>query len=140
MCRQNCIRPHFWYNRRLFCSEPHNLVIAMRNLILSAACLAAVAGTAVEAADALASGDVEAGRLKAYTCTGCHGIPGYNNVYPTYKVPKIAGQNEQYLSAALKAYQAGERHHATMELQAKSLSDQDIEDIAAYFATLGGDN
>ena len=68
----------------------------------------------------------------------CHGIPGYNNVYPTYNVPKIGGQNYAYLVAALKAYQNGERDHATMELQALSLNDGDIEDISAYFASLGG--
>lgn len=112
----------------------------MRNLILSVANLAAAAGMVLASGTALAAGDAEAGRVKAYTCTGCHGIPGYNNVYPTYKVPKIGGQNYPYLTAALKAYRAGERHHATMELQAKSLSDKDIEDIAAYFASLGGDN
>lgn len=87
---------------------------------------------------ASAAGDVEAGKQKAYTCTGCHGIPGYNNVYPTYKVPKIGGQNYGYLVSALQAYKNGARRHATMELQAQALSDQDIEDVAAYFASLGG--
>ncbi len=84
----------------------------------------------------LAAGDPEEGRIKAYTCTGCHGIPGYNNVYPTYKVPKIGGQNYEYLVIALKAYRDGARDHATMKLQAKALSDEDIEDVAAYFAAL----
>ena len=88
---------------------------------------------------AAADGDIQAGKIKSYTCTGCHGIPGYNNVYPTYKVPKIGGQNYQYLVDALKAYRAGERDHATMDWQASALSDQDIEDIAAYFASLGKD-
>lgn len=111
----------------------------MRNLIISAASLTAAAGLALTAGIALAAGDVEAGRIKAYTCTGCHGIPGYNNVYPTYKVPKIGGQNDEYLAAALKAYRDGERDHPTMELQAKSLSDQDIADIAVYFASVGGE-
>jgi len=107
----------------------------MRNPMISAAFLAAAAVLAPHAVRA--EGDAEAGKIKAYTCTGCHGIPGYNNVYPTYKVPKIGGQNHPYLVAALKAYRAGDRHHATMELQAKSLSDQDIEDVAAYFSSLG---
>ena len=112
----------------------------MRNLTLSAVALAAAAVLALTTGSALAAGDAETGQIKAYTCTGCHGIPGYNNVYPTYKVPKIGGQNYEYLTAALKAYRDGERHHSTMELQATSLSDQDIEDVAAYFASLGGDN
>ena len=110
----------------------------MRNLILSAAILT-VSGLALPL-DSARAGDAEAGKVKAYTCTGCHGIPGYSNVYPTYKVPKIGGQNYEYLAAALRAYRDGERHHSTMELQAASLSDQDIEDIAAYFASLGNGN
>jgi cytochrome c553 len=88
---------------------------------------------------AYAAGDVAAGKIKGYTCTGCHGIPGYNNVYPTYNVPKIGGQNYEYLTLALKAYRDGERDHKTMDLQAQALSDQDIEDVAAYFASLGGE-
>ena len=88
--------------------------------------------------NSLAAGDPEAGKVKSYTCTGCHGIPGYKNVYPTYHVPKIGGQNEAYLDASLKAYRSGERQHKTMVLQAESLSDQDIADIAAYFASLSG--
>jgi cytochrome c553 len=80
-----------------------------------------------------AEADAKIGATKAYTCTGCHGIPGYNNIYPTYKVPKLGGQNFEYLVAALHAYRDGERKHSTMELQASSLSDQDILDISAYF-------
>ena len=86
---------------------------------------------------ASAAGDVERGRLAGYTCSGCHGIPGYNNVYPTYKVPKVGGQNYAYLVSALNAYRNGERKHPTMVAQASSLSDQEIEDVAAYFASLG---
>jgi cytochrome c553 len=110
----------------------------MRYLTLPVASLL-TAGLLLFVEPAEADGDIEAGKIKAYTCTGCHGIPGYNNVYPTYKVPKIGGQNYQYLVTALKAYRAGERDHATMDLQASALSDQDIEDIAAYFASLGKD-
>jgi cytochrome c553 len=110
---------------------------SMRNLTIPALLLSA-ASTLITAETAQAAGDVEAGRVKAYTCTGCHGIPGYNNIYPTYKVPKIGGQNYEYLVLALKAYRDGERDHKTMDLQAESLSEQDIEDVAAYFASLGG--
>ncbi len=81
-------------------------------------------------------GNAKAGEIKAYTCTGCHGIPGYNNVYPTYKVPKLGGQNYQYLVSALHAYRDGERKHATMQNQASSLSEQDILDISAYFVEI----
>ena len=83
---------------------------------------------------ASAQGDVEAGKNKAYTCTGCHGIDGYRNAYPEYHVPKIHRQNFEYLVAALGAYRSGERSHPTMRAQGESLSDQDIADIAAYLS------
>ena len=79
-------------------------------------------------------GDAASGQKIAYTCNGCHAIPNYKNVYPTYSVPKLHGQRPQYLIAALKAYKSGERSHGTMHSQASSLSDQDIADVAAYLA------
>lgn len=84
-----------------------------------------------------AAGNAEAGKLKAETCMGCHGVPSYSNVYPTYHVPRLGGQHEQYIVAALKAYQDGQRAHGTMQAQAASLSEQDIADIAAYFSSYG---
>lgn len=91
---------------------------------------------AILTATPAAAGDAEAGQKKAETCIGCHGIPNYSNMYPTYKVPKIAGQHESTIIAALKAYRNGERQHATMSPQAAAMTDQDIEDIAAYLASL----
>ena len=85
----------------------------------------------------LAAGDPEAGRQKAYTCLGCHGIEAYKNVYPTYYVPKLGGQNAEYIIAALNAYANGERPHSTMHAQAATLSPEDMADIAAYFAAAG---
>lgn len=82
-------------------------------------------------------GDPEAGRTKAYTCTGCHGITGYVNVYPTHRVPKLGGQHAEYIVSALAAYRDGRREHPTMGAQANRLSDQDISDIAAYFSSFG---
>ena len=90
--------------------------------------LATLATTATYAA-----GDTEAGRSKAFTCMGCHGVPSYTNAYPTYHVPKLGGQHAPYLVAALQAYKNGQRNHGTMRAQASNLSDQDMEDIAAYF-------
>ena len=84
--------------------------------------------------NAFAAGDYKAGKIKAYTCTGCHGIVNYNNTYPTYHVPRIGGQNEEYVVISLKAFRSGERKHNNMNLQAEALSDQDIEDIAVYLA------
>jgi cytochrome c553 len=83
---------------------------------------------------AYAAGDAARGKELSYTCLGCHGIENYKNVYPTYSVPELVGQHPEYLIAALKEYRSGERSHGTMHVQAASLSDQDIEDIALYFA------
>lgn len=81
---------------------------------------------------ASAKGNAETGKTLAYTCTGCHGIAQYKNAYPSYYVPKIAGQNETYIVNALTAYAKGERNHPTMGAQAMGFSAQDIADIAAY--------
>jgi len=83
---------------------------------------------------AWSEGDAAEGAKKAYTCLGCHGVKHYVNTYPTYHVPKLAGQHQVYLISALKAYRDGQRKHETMQANAASLSDQDIADIAAYFA------
>ncbi len=80
------------------------------------------------------AGDAKRGQTLAYTCNGCHAIPNYKNVYPTYSVPRLHGQRAQYLEAALKAYKSGERSHGTMHSQAASLSEQDMADVAAYLA------
>jgi len=95
-------------------------------LITSLLCLASFS--------TFAAGDYQAGKIKAYTCTGCHGIANYKNTYPTYHVPRIGGQNKEYLVIALQGFKSGEREHKTMNLQAEALSDQDIEDIAVYLA------
>jgi cytochrome c553 len=83
---------------------------------------------------AQAAGDPVRGKPLGYTCLGCHGIDSYKNVYPTYNVPRLRGQHADYLAAALKEYRGKERSHLTMWAQASSLSDQDIEDVAAYLA------
>jgi len=84
-------------------------------------------------APAHSAGDAARGKELSYTGLGCHGIADYKNVYPTYSVPELAGQHPEYLVAALRAYKNGERSHATMHQQAASLSDQEMQDIAAYF-------
>ena len=88
---------------------------------------------------AFAAGDAVAGAEKAHTCLGCHGVEHYVNVYPSYHVPRIAGQNAEYLIAALQAYRAKQRPHQTMQANAGLLTDQDIEDIAAWFAAQGAE-
>jgi cytochrome c553 len=78
--------------------------------------------------------DVARGAKLAYTCHGCHGIPNYKNAYPVYSVPKLGGQHTAYLVVALKAYASQERAHATMHSHATTMSEQDMQDIAAYLA------
>ncbi|MEM8984408.1 MAG: c-type cytochrome [Pseudomonadota bacterium] len=84
-----------------------------------------------------ADGDADRGKVLAYTCLGCHGIEGYRNAYPSYRVPMLGGQSPEYIGIALRAYRSGERSHSTMQAQAASLSDEDISDLAAYFARKG---
>lgn len=106
--------------------------MTMKPLLLTA-CL----GLAFATHGAFAKGDPKNGEKLVYTCSGCHGIPGYKNAYPNFRVPKIGGQSETYLIAALTEYRKGERKHPTMHAQASSFSEQDIGDIAAYLSTLG---
>ena len=79
-----------------------------------------------------AAGDAANGRLLGYTCMGCHGSEGYRNAYPSYRVPKLGGQHEEYIVASLTAYRDSKRPHPTMQAHGASLSDQDIADLAAY--------
>jgi cytochrome c553 len=98
--------------------------------------IATTSSPALYAADAAAKGDAKAGKPLVYTCGGCHGVSGYMNAYPNYHVPRIAGQNYDYLVAALTAYKTGERDHPTMRAQGESLSAEDIRNIAAYLSSL----
>ena len=101
--------------------------------------LAVAMGTAV-AQDAALKGDVKAAEGKIAMCIGCHGIIDYKTAFPeVYKVPKIAGQNEAYIAAALHEYAKGTRRHPSMRGVSVSMSDQDIADVAAYYAQLGVD-
>ena len=82
---------------------------------------------------AQAAGDPEAGKAKSAACSICHGSDGKAQI-PMY--PRLAGQNLQYLTYALKAYRSGERKGALsgmMTPNVMGLSDQDIEDLAAYY-------
>jgi cytochrome c553 len=99
--------------------------------------LAITAALAVASTSAFAKGDPVEGKKLVYTCTGCHGIDGYKNAYPNYHVPRLGGQNEQYLVNALTEYKKGERAHPTMRAQAESFSDKDIANIAAYHSSVG---
>ncbi len=91
----------------------------------------------VAAIPALAAGDVGNGKVLADTCKGCHFIANYKNSYPVFHVPKLGGQNGEYVSIALHGYASGERAHDTMHSQAATMTDQDIADVSAYLASLG---
>ncbi len=94
--------------------------------------LAAMFGTSAS----FAAGDIEAGKAKAASCAACHGADGMAAI-PNY--PNLAGQNEGYLVAALHDYKDNKRtgSFATMmSMQAVNLSDEDIENLAAYYASL----
>jgi len=100
---------------------------------LAVSCAFAPNGFAAEPA----VGNAEAAKAKVSMCIGCHGISGYRASFPeVYSVPMIAGQNAAYLQVALRAYASGERTHPTMDAIAKSLSDQDIADLSAYYSKL----
>ena len=84
------------------------------------------------------AGDVKAGESKAAMCIGCHGIPGYQNSFPEiHKVPMIQGQSDKYIVSALTAYKKGDRKHPTMRGIAASLSEQDMADLGAFYASQG---
>ena len=81
-------------------------------------------------------GDPVAGKVKALAiCSVCHGIPGTKTAFPeVYLVPKIGGQNADYIVAALKAYRNGDRYNETMKGLASALKESELADIAAYYA------
>lgn len=90
---------------------------------------------AMVSAPASSAGDAAKGREKVQMCQGCHGIEGWRTAFPeVYRVPRLAGQHEAYLVKALQAYKSGERSHPSMKAIAASLSDQDMADLAAYYA------
>ena len=84
---------------------------------------------------AAASGDIAAGKEKSQTCVACHGETG---VSPTAQFPVIAGQYEDYLYQALIEYKAGKRTNAIMAGIVAALNDQDMRDLAAYYASQDG--
>ena len=84
---------------------------------------------------AWAEGDPVRGRARAQMCEGCHGIVDYRTAYPqVYPVPKIGEQQAAYIVKSLQDYKSGARKHLTMRGIAATLSEQDMADLAAYYA------
>jgi cytochrome c553 len=96
----------------------------------------AVAVAVMAAADRAGAEDAAAGRQKALQCQGCHGLDGRAKVPGA---PHIGGQVQEYLVKSMRDYKSGARKDEVMTVVVRQLSDQDIEDLAAYYAGLGGE-
>jgi cytochrome c553 len=106
----------------------------MRQLLSRTALRALWVGAALAAPVSSAwSADPAAGRQKAQACAVCHGQQGIS-VVPD--APNLAGQPEMYLAAQLRAYRSGKRAHEVMTLMAKPLTDADIDNLSAWFASI----
>lgn len=116
--RSSCFASSCWVNFRWARLAAHLFV---------AVCLVVVSGGASQA------GDVKAGRTKALMCQACHGTDGLSKVPDA---PNLAGQTEPYLVTQLQAYKSGARKNDAMSLVIASLSDKDMEDLAAYFSAI----
>jgi len=101
----------------------------MKNWLIALAAVAAIGSTGAAFAQ---QADAAAGKQKAAVCGACHGPDG-NSANPEW--PSLAGLGERYIAAQLTAFKKGERNDPLMSPQAQPLSEQDIRDLAAYFAT-----
>lgn len=104
----------------------------MRNLSIK---LAILAVASAPAAGVMAK-DYEAGKQKAATCVACHGEEGNKPMMPD--VPRLAGQNYDYLVHALEAYKAGKRQNPLMSPMAQPLTSDEIHNLAYYFSRQKG--
>ena len=109
------------------------MISARPKAIHLAVCLLASGSLLTVSGGVCAAGDVKAGRAKALMCQACHGIDGLSKVPDA---PNIAAQTEPYLVAQLQAFKSGARKNDAMSVVAPSLSDTDIEDLAAYFSAI----
>lgn len=103
----------------------------MKKLLLASCVL----GLAFFTTTAMADGSVAAGKKKSATCAACHGATGIST---SPQFPTLAGQFDDYLLFALKAYKAGTRKNAIMNAMVSGLTEQDMEDLAAYFSAQPG--
>ena len=109
-----------------------------RTMLVAALLASALAAMQAAAQGTPPAGDPAKGRGKTQMCSGCHGIDGWRTAYPeVYTVPRLGNQQEGYLLKALQEYKNGDRTHPSMRAIAASLSDQDMADLAAYYAQSG---
>lgn len=107
------------------------------SIVVSASILVGASFSSINTANAA---DAANGEKLSQTCLGCHGAPGLRNPGPVYSIPMIGGQNETYIISSLKAYKAKTRGHKTMQAQASNLTDENMADIAAFFAGMEGNS
>jgi len=100
---------------------------------MPAVCLLASVCLLVAGNSTCRAGDIKTGRTKALMCQACHGLDGLSKVPDA---PNIAGQTEPYITTQLQAYKSGVRKNDAMSVVAQTLSDKDIEDLAAYFSAI----
>ena len=105
----------------------HPKVALLAVHLFASVCILVASGSVCDA------GDVKAGRTKALMCQACHGLDGLSK---TPDAPNIAAQIEPYIVAQLQAYKSGARKNDAMSVVAPSLSDKDIDDLAAYFSAI----
>ncbi|MCG6966844.1 MAG: c-type cytochrome [Chromatiaceae bacterium] len=99
----------------------------MTLVVAFATVLAVAAGSAI-------AGDAAAGKAKFGICAGCHGPTGAGN--EALKYPKLAGRDAAFVGAQLRAFKSGARDNATMKAMAAGLTETDMDNLAAYIATL----
>ncbi len=102
--------------------------LTSRSLLLIAGLPLALAPPA-----AAIAGDAAAGKTKAKACVTCHGLDGVSRLPDA---PNLSGQVPEYLALQLRAYRSGERRHPVMNVIAKPLSDEDIDDLAAWYSEI----
>jgi cytochrome c553 len=107
--------------------------MTMKNTFLRIAAVALIAASLPMTA--VAKGNPSTGKAKSTTCQACHGVDG-KAIAPEY--PNLGGQYESYLIKALRDYRDGRRSNPIMAPMAANLSDQDIEDLAAWYSSQQG--
>lgn len=113
----------------------HSSSVSVVTAVARLLSLSGVLLLAAVSVNAHAAGDPVAGEEKSATCANCHGANGVSEIPSN---PILAGQYVSYLEQALKGYRSGARQNAIMSGFASQLTDQDIQDLAAWFASQPG--
>ena len=101
----------------------------MKNFVIAATTFALIGGFGTAMA-----GDAAAGKAKFAVCAGCHGPTGAGN--EALKYPKLSGLEAGFVKQQLAAFKSGARDNATMKAMTAGLNDADMDNLAAYIATL----